>query len=42
MASKWKYESGASKRKKKSKQEEARASLEGGYVVEIKKTNCVA
>jgi len=36
MASKRHHESGASKRGKKSKQEEARASLEGGYVVEMK------
>ena len=41
MASKWQYELGASERKKRSKQEEACASLEGGYVVEIKKKNSV-
>ena len=42
MVSQRQYESGASKRKKKSKQEEARASLEGGCVIEIKKKNFVA
>ena len=40
MASKRQHES--SSRKIKSKQEEARASLDGGYVVEIKKKNFVA
>ena len=42
MASKWRNESGTSKRQKKSKQEGACALLEGRYVVEIKKKNFVA
>jgi len=42
MAFKRQYESGTSKRRNKSKQDKARASLEGGYAVEIKKKNFVA